>query len=285
MKYAYIDNENHIFSVSLMCRLMKISRAGYYRWKDRVPSKRYTRRQMVQSAVKQTYFRFKARYGAPGITEELNEMGISCSKNHVAALLKESGLKARNGRNFRYRSAGNKNHNVMENLLKRNFTAQRPNQKWVSDITYINVNGKWLYLAVVMDLFSRAIVGWALDTLVTEQLITDALDMAISRRKVEKELIVHSDRGVQYRANCYQDKLNMHGCRISMSRLGNCWDNSAMESFFSRLKVELIFAEKFRTIEEAKSAIFEYIEVFYNRIRKHSANGYVSPMQFEKLCA
>jgi len=268
-----------------MCRLMRISRAGYYQWKDRPPSTRYKQRQVVKSAVKQTYFKFKARYGAPRIAEELNEMGISCSKNHVAVLLRESGLKARNGRNFKYRSASTKNYNVKENLLNRQFTANKPNQKWVSDITYIFVNGKWLYLAAVMDLFSRAIVGWALDTGVGETLISDALDMALLRRNVTKDLIVHSDRGVQYRANCYQDKLLNHGCRISMSRLGNCWDNAAMESFFSRLKVELIFAEKFRTIEEAKSAIFEYIEVFYNRIRKHSANGYVSPMQFEKLCA
>ena len=285
MKYAYIDNEKLQFSISLMCRLMKISRDGYYKWKDRPPSSRYKQRQVVTKAVKQTYFKFKARYGAPRITEELNEMGISCSKNHVAALMQESGLKARNGRNFKYRSAGTKNYNVKENLLNRHFTAQRPNQKWVSDITYIFVNGKWLYLAAVMDLYSRAIVGWAVDTGSGETLISDALDMALSRREVEKNLIVHSDRGVQYRANCYQDKLLKHGCRISMSRKGNCWDNAAMESFFSRLKVELIFAEKFSTIEQAKSAIFEYIEIFYNRLRKHSANGYVSPMQFEELCA
>ena len=268
-----------------MCRELKVSRAGYYRWRSRSPSNRYIMRQVVQAAVKQTYFKFKARYGAPRITKELNAMGIACSKNHVAALLQELGLKARNGRNFKYSPAGSKQYNVTDDLLKRRFTANKPNQKWVSDITYINVNGKWIYLAAVMDLFSRAIVGWSLDTQVTEKLVNDALEMALSRRDVQKNLIVHSDRGVQYRAQCYQDRLLKRHFRISMSRKGNCYDNAAMESFFSRLKVELIFAEKFRSIEEAKSAIFEYIEIFYNRIRRHSANGYVSPMQFEKLCA
>ena len=157
--------------------------------------------------------------------------------------------------------------------------------KWTSDITYIWVRDRWLYLATVMDLFSRKIVGWALDTTMTEALISTALKMALALRKTEPGLIIHSDRGVQYRAHKYQDLIRSHGGQISMSRKGNCWDNAPMESFFSRLKVELIYAEQYQSIEEAKSGIFEYIEIFYNRIRRHSAIGYTSPAEFERLCA
>jgi transposase InsO family protein len=266
-----------------MCRVLEVSRSGYYRWKCRPPSARHQRRESVRSAVIETYHEFKGRYGAPRITQELTAYGIRCSKNHVAQLLRNSGLKARNGKGFKYSRAESSKYNVAENLLKRDFSAQSPNEKWVTDITYIYVNGKWLYLSVVLDLFSRAIVGWALDRYMTETLICDALDMAVSRRTISKELLVHSDRGVQYRSHRYQEKLLDYGCRISMSRRGNCWDNAVVESFFSRLKVELIFAEKFTTFEQARSAIFEYIEIFYNRKRRHSASGNVSPMQFEQL--
>lgn len=266
-----------------MCRVLEVSRSGYYRWQGRPLSKRHQRREIVKSAVKATYHEFRRCYGSPRITKELNACGISCSKNHVAGLLQECGLKAKNGKGFKYSSCILSSSNVSENLLKRDFKADKPNEKWATDITYIYVNGKWLYLSVVMDLYSRAIVGWALDRHVKESLICDALDMALSRRSVSKELLVHSDRGVQYRSHGYQEKLLSYGCRISMSRKGNCWDNAVVESFFSRLKVELIFTEKFTTFEQAQSAIFEYIEIFYNRKRRHSAIGYISPMQYEKL--
>jgi transposase InsO family protein len=275
------QKSNH--SISLMSRMLGISRSGYYRWKDRPPSARHQRREVVKSAVIDTYYDFKGRYGAPRLTQELNAIGISCSQNHVAQLLRESGLKARNGKGFKHSKSSSSNYNVSENLLRRDFSAQKPNEKWVTDITYIYVNGKWLYLSVVIDLFSRYIVGWALDRYMTESLICDALDMAIARRNIGEDLLVHSDRGVQYRSHRYQKKLLSYGCRISMSRKGNCWDNAVVESFFSRLKVELIFAEKFTTFEHARSAIFEYIEIFYNRKRRHSAIKNMSPLQFEQL--
>ena len=278
-----MESQKYHHSISLMSRMLRVSRSGYYRWKDRPSSTRHQRRELVKTAVIETYHDFKGRYGAPRITQELNAIGVSCSQNHVAQLLRESGLKARNGKGFKYSKASASNYNVSENLLKRNFSAQKPNEKWVTDITYIFVNGKWLYLSVVMDLFSRYIVGWALDRYMTESLICDALDMAVTRRTISKNLLVHSDRGVQYRSHRYQKKLLNYGCRISMSRKGNCWDNAAVESFFSRLKVELIFAEKFTTFEQARSAIFEYIEIFYNRKRRHSANKNMSPVQFEQL--
>ena len=235
--------------------------------------------------VASTFKEFKSRYGAPRLTRELNELGVSCSRNHVAVLLRELGLKARNGRNFRYRPATEAINNISANFLDRRFSAYGPNQKWVSDITYIWVRDKWIYLAAIMDLYSRAIVGWALDTQMTDTLVMEAFEMAVSRRTIPAELIVHSDRGVQYRSGRYQEKLHEYGCRISMSRKRDCWDNAAMEAFFSRLKVELIYAEKYDTINEAKSSIFEYIEVFYNRRRRHSANGYISPYEYEKLSA
>ena len=232
--------------------------------------------------VDELFGHFHKRYGAIRLTRELNGKGINCSLNYVASLLSELGLRARNGKRFKYSKPNSSKKNIQPNLLARNFKAERPNEKWVTDITYIWVSGKWLYLAAVMDLCSKAIVGWSLANHMMDSLIKDAFDMAVSRRKITTDLIVHSDQGIQYRSNEYQDKLLSHGCQLSMSRKGNCWDNAVMESFFSRLKVELVYAEQLKNFAQAKLLIFEYIEVFYNRIRRHSANNYVSPMQFEQ---
>lgn len=278
-----MDEQIDFHSICLMSRMLCISRAGYYKWKNGSISKREKRRKILQAAVLETYHLFKKRYGAPRITQELNALGISCSLNHVAQHLRDLGLKAHNGKNFRYRFADGTMTNVSENLLNRDFKAQRPNQKWSGDITYIHANGKWMYLAVVMDLYSRAIVGWSLDTHMRESLICDALDMAVARRDVPARLIVHSDRGVQYRSHSYRQKLIDCGCQISMSRKGNCWDNAPVESFFSRFKVECIYPSRYKSIDQAKADIFEYIEIFYNRKRRHSAIGNISPMQYEQL--
>jgi transposase InsO family protein len=266
----------------MMCRVLAVSRAGFYAWLTRPVSARDQRRARVATAVEAAYTAFKRRYGAPRLTVELNAQGIGCSLNHVAALLQERGLRARNGKGFRYSPRTEAMTNVNDNLLQRDFQAPAPNQKWVSDITYIKVGRTWLYLAAVMDLFSRKIIGWALDRHMRESLIREALDMAVSHRERKRDTVIHSDRGVQYRGNEYQEALRQHGLRRSMSRKGNCWDNAVMESFFSRLKVELIYAENYRTVEEARSGIFEYIELFYNRTRRHSANGYVSPQDHER---
>jgi transposase InsO family protein len=232
-------------------------------------------------AVEAAYHDFKQRYGAPRLTVELNEGGIPCSVNHVARLLKEKGLRARNGKGFKYRPRTEAKTNVSDNLLARCFSARRPDAKWVTDITYIRVGRQWLFLAAVLDLFSRKIVGWALDDHMRESLVLEALDMAVATRSPDRRTVIHSDRGVQYRGNEYQAALSSRGLRCSMSRKGNCWDNAVMESFFSRLKVELIYAENYRTVDEARAGIFEYIEMFYNRQRRHSANGYASPQAFE----
>lgn len=265
-----------------MCRVLAVSTSGYYAWRNRPESAQARRREKFGELVESIYYGFKKRYWAIRITEELQEGGLSCSLNYIANLLKEKGLKARNGKGFKYFPAVESKTNVSENLLRRRFEAQAPNQKWVTDITYIKVNRTWLYLAVVLDLFSRKVVGWSLGTHMREELILEALDMALSNRMVKEGLLLHSDRGVQYRGNTYQEALEANGIVCSMSRKGNCWDNAVMESFFSRLKVELIYAENYQRIEEAKSGIFEYIEIFYNRKRRHSALGYKSPARYEQ---
>jgi len=236
----------------------------------------------MADVVEETFHRFKKRYGAPRLTVELNAQGIECSRNHVATLLRERGLRARNGKRFRYFPRVEGTNNLAANRLWQDFASPAPNLKWVSDITYIKVGRNWMYLAAVMDLFSRKIVGWALENHMRESLIIDALEMAVSRRETKGNMLIHSDRGVQYRGNEYQAALKTYGIDASMSRKGNCWDNAAMESFFSRLKVELVYAEDFKTVEEARASIFEYIEIFYNRTRRHSSLGYVSPHEFEE---
>lgn len=285
MKYALIEEHFGQYSIVLMCRVLSVSCSGFYKWRAKPVSLRAEKRKEVAQAINDTFATYKARYGAPRIAEELKATGIPCCKNHVAALMASNGLKARNGKAFRYSRSGEAMSNVADNLLWRDFSAGKTNQKWTSDITYIWVKNQWLYLATVMDLFSRKIVGWALDDSMSVELVSDALNMAFNLRDVNEGLVIHSDRGVQYRAHKYQDLIRRHGGVISMSRKGNCWDNAPMESFFSRFKVELIYAEQYSSIDEAKSGIFEYIEIFYNRLRRHSAIGYVSPAEFERSCA
>lgn len=272
-----------------MCAWLQVSRSGYYKWRTRDISTRQQRKQLVTNAVISTFSAFKQRYGAPRLTVELNEAGIPCSLNHIAKIMAENGLQARNGKDYKYFPSFNARSHVSDNLLARNFTASKPNEKWTSDITYIKVERGFVYLAVIMDLYSRKIIGWSLDTTMTNQLIIDALEMAVATRRVEPGLILHSDRGVQYRSGEYQYLLINEGIKPSMSRKGNCWDNAAMESFFARLKVESIYAESFKGKQDAYSCVFEYIETFYNAVRRHSANDYKSPNNYEneyyKKCA
>lgn len=265
-----------------MCRVMSVHRSGFYRWRRSPLTKREVRRDTLSLLVKDTFEEFEAVYGAPRIAKELNELGHKCSVNYIANIMKENGIVARNGKAFNYGSSALTMHNVADNLLWRDFTTTEPNQKWVTDITYVWVQKKWIYLATVMDLYSRKIIGWSVDTTMTESLVTRAMQMAIDARGVKPGLIVHSDRGVQYRANCYVGFLEKHGITRSMSRKGNCWDNAVMESFFARLKVELIYAKNYQSIDDARSGIFGYIEIFYNRKRRHSANDGVSPVDFEE---
>jgi len=273
------------YSKSSMSRVMGVSCSGFNKWLSRPESQSAQRKAEYAQRVKDTYEEFEAAYGAPRITEELNALGFPCSENYIAKIMAEQGIRARNGKGFKYSRHSLTMNNVSDNLLWRNFHADTPNAKCTSDITYIWVESRWLYLATVMDLYSRRIVGWSFGETMTEALIEDALTMAFDRREAKSGLIVHSDRGVQYRLQRYVVCLNAKGCQISMSRKGNCWDNAPMESFYSRLKVELIYAKNYQSIDEARSGIFSYIEIFYNRKRRHSANGGVSPAVFEETAA
>ena len=266
----------------MLCRVLKVSRSGFYAFLKRPVSARQQRKELVSQAVESAFGAFKKRYGAPRLTDELNDQGIACSRNYIALLLQEKGLRARNGKGFRYRPRVESKPHVSENLLARKFDVDEPNRKWVSDITYIRVGRTWLFLAVVLDLFSRKVIGWALDKHMRESLILEAFNMAVSCRDLEGNVLLHSDRGVQYRGHEYQQALRSNGIQCSMSRKGNCWDNAVMESFFSRLKVELIYAENYKTVDETQVGLFEYIEIFYNRQRRHSAIGNISPQEYEK---
>ena len=283
MKYALIAQCRGEFTVGLMCRMLSVSRSGFYCWLGREPSAQAQRRRAVGRALEETYYRCRRRYGAPRLTRELRACGHACSENYIAKLLRERKLKALNGKGFRYERAVEASTQVMQNVLARDFASVGPNRKWVSDITYIRVGRGWAYLAVVLDLFSRKVVGWALDTHVRETLILEALTMALGARQVTPGLLLHSDRGVQYRGNEYQQTLQDLGITASMSRKGNCWDNAVMEAFFARLKVELIYPENYRNVDELRTGLFEYIEIFYNRQRRHSALGYDNPSHYELL--
>ena len=285
MKYELIEQHADQYDIRLMCRVLGVHPSGFYRWRNRPSSLREQRQDQITSLVRDTYEEFEAAYGAPRIARELNEQGYKCSVNYIAKIMQEQRIVARNGKAFNYGGHALTMHNVAENLLWRDFTTERPNQKWVTDITYIWVENQWLYLATVMDLYSRKIIGWSFDESMTVELITEAMQMAIDVRGVSPGLIVHSDRGTQYRSNEYVGYLERHGIKRSMSRKGNCWDNAVMESFYARLKVELIYAKNYQSIEAARSGIFSYIEIFYNRKRRHSANDGVSPVEFEERAA
>ena len=285
MKYELIEQHVGQFDIRLMCRVLGVHPSGFYRWREAPISRTELRRERIKGLVKDTYEEFEAAYGAPRITQELNELGHKCSLNYIAKIMQEQGIVALNGKAFNYGGHALTMHNVAENLLWRDFSTERPNQKWVTDITYVWVQHQWLYLATVMDLYSRKIIGWSFCDSMTVELVTEAMQMAIDARGVSPGLVVHSDRGTQYRANDYVSFLERQGIKRSMSRKGNCWDNAVMESFYARLKVELIYAKNYQSIEEARSGIFGYIEIFYNRKRRHSANDGVSPVAFEEKAA
>jgi len=282
VKYAFIASLLGEYAIVKMCRWLQVSRSGFYRWRVREPSCRTLQRVLVTKAVINTFHDYNQRYGAPRIVVELNANNIPCSLNHVAEIMRERGLKGRNGKRFKYQPSPEAMSQVADNLLARDFKADVPNEKWVSDITYIRAGDSWVYLAVIIDLFSRQVVGWAMDEHMKVDLILDAFNMARAKRKVSPGLILHSDRGVQYRSWEYQQALESGGIKPSMSRKGNCWDNAVAESFFSRLKVEQVYAEDYETFGEAYQSVFEYIELFYNRVRRHSANGYRSPDEYEQ---
>jgi putative transposase len=264
-----------------MCAMFAIERSGYYAWLKRKPSKRHRANDELDKKIIQLFNDHKNRCGSPRITKDLHEAGESCSKNRVARRMKHLNLYAKPKRKFRVTTDSKHNLPVAANLLNRDFTASAPNQKYVGDITYIWTNEGWMYLAVVIDLYSRAVIGWSIQATMTRQLVCDALMMALWRRGFPRGVLFHSDRGSQYCSDDYQKMLKQHGFICSMSRKGNCWDNSVAESFFNSLKTELIYTETYATREIAKQSIFNYIETYYNRVRRHSYIGFIAPEKFE----
>ena len=281
MRFAFIEEHHEEWPVTVQCRVLEVSRSGYYAWRNRPGSKQAVRREALLSEIRKVHRESRRTYGSPRIYEELKDRGVRCSENMVAGIMKQAGIRAKTTKKFRRTTDSNHAHPIAQNLLGRQFhRATAANQDWASDITYIPTRQGWLYLAVVEDLYSRKIVGWAMSDRMTSRLVVDALQMALDRERPGRGLLHHSDRGSQYAGEHYQRLLECHGITCSMSRKGNCWDNAVVESFFSTLKKELIHHEDYLTRTEARQSIFEYIEVFYNRVRRHSALNYKSPIKF-----
>ncbi len=283
MKYAFMENHSGTFRVSSMSRVLQVSRSGFYAWRKRQsrPSPRQQRRNHMDDAVKKAFEAKKGRSGSPGLTRDLADAGQHYDRKTVAASMRRQELRAKAAKKFKATTNSKHSLPVAANLLQQDFTATAPNQKYVSDITYLWTDEGWLYLATVIDLYSRLVVGWAMSERMTAHLVCDALQMALWRRGMPTGVIVHSDRGSQYCSAAYQALIKKQGLLCSMSAKGCCYDNACAESFFHTLKVEVIHGERFATREAMRQTVFEYIEVDYNRTRRHSANGYISPEAFE----
>ena len=283
MIFAWVEERRTEYPVAVSCRVLGVSRAGYYAWRTRSPSDTARRRDHLADTIRALHAEPRLNtYGSPRVARELTARGVACCENTVAVVMKQAGIRAKMTRGFVRTTDSKHRLPVSPNVLDRQFAATKPNEKWVMDLTYIPTHEGWLFLALVVDLFSRRIVGWAMDATMTSRLVVDALAMAVGRRGKVAGLIAHSDRGSQYASEHYQSELKRSELVGSMSGVGQCWDNAVIESTFGRLKVELVHGEKYATREEAKASIFEYIEVFYNRIRRHSTLEYKTPDEFER---
>jgi putative transposase len=280
--FGFIDAHQQEWPVTVMCDVLEVSTAGFYAWRGRPVSAGQERRDRLIAEIRVIHDTVKARYGSPRVHAELVARGSPCCVNTVAKLMQTQGIVAKTARRFRHTTDSNHDLPVAENLLDRAFDPATANEAWVSDVTYIPTREGWLYLAAVEDLYSRRVVGWAMSDRMPSRLVADALAMAVQQRLPAAGLLAHSDRGSQYASEHYRRLLSQHGIACSMSRRANCWDNAPMESFFASLKKELVHHEDYQTREEAKASIFEYIEVFYNRQRRHSTLGFKSPAEYEQ---
>lgn len=283
MRFAFIDVEKAWYPMRILCRVLGVSRSGFYAWRTRKPSARALEDEQLRPKVAEAFKTGRGTYGSPRIRDELVEQGFEIGRKRVARLMGELGLQGLSPRKFRITTNSDHDHRIAENVLGRDFQARGPNEKWATDITYIWTSEGWLYLAVVVDLFSRRIVGWSVADHMETRLCLDALGKALAHRTNIEGLIHHSDRGVQYASDDYREALKAAGIECSMSRRANCWDNAVAESFFGTLKNELIYRRPWLTRKQASDAIGEYIEIFYNRIRKHTTIGSVSPAKFEEM--
>lgn len=284
MKYAFIKHHQATFTVTRMCDMMEVSCSAFYDWLKRPESARSLEDRRLSEKVKKSHQKSREIYGARRIVKDLVEDDEVISRERVGRLMKQQDLESKSKRKFKATTNSNHSHPVAPNLLDRKFQVERPDTVYAGDITYISTDEGWLYLAVLIDLYSRAVVGWAMSERITAELANDALVMAVWKRMPNKGLMVHSDRGSQYASGLYQKTIKERGFICSMSRKGNCWDNAPSESFFHTLKTELTHHRRYRTRQEAKQDIFEYIEVFYNRQRRHSTIGYHTPLGYEQMC-
>jgi len=282
MIFAFIEQHKDVWPIRLLCDTLGVSSAGFYAWRTRPTSEQQQRRDALLVEIRAVHAEVKQRYGSPRLHAELKAKGIACCVNTVAKLMHDNDIRAKSARKFKYTTDSNHALPVADNLLDRQFEAQRPNERWVCDITYIWTREGWLYLAVVEDLYSRMIVGWSMSDTMTSRLVVDALEMAVQRRLPDEGLLAHSDRGSQYASEHYQRLLAKHGIECSMSGVGQCWDNAPLESFFASLKKELVHHEHYETRAQARASLFEYIETFYNPKRRHSSLGFVSPVEYEQ---
>jgi putative transposase len=283
VKYAFINQHNRVWPIRAMCRVLGASSSGFYEWRTRGPSVRARANAQLSARIRESFEQSEHTYGSPRVWRDLKDWGECCGKNRVARLMRQARLRARHKRRCAPRDRHTRvEHSIAPNLLQRQFKASAVNQKWVADFTYVWTGRGWLFVAAVMDLYSRRIVGWSMHQSMTAQLVIDALMMALWRRGQPSPLLHHSDQGSQYTSDDFQRLLAQQGISCSMSRRGDCWDNAVMESFFSTMKTERINRRHYLTPDEARADIFDYIERFYNARRRHSTIGYVSPMQFEQ---
>lgn len=289
MRYRFIAQHQGQYAVALQCRVLGVSVSGYYAWRGRPQSQRAQQNQHLAMRVCVVFEQHRHRYGSPRVHRELQEQGMSCSRKRVARLMRAAGLKARDKRRFKRTTDSSHRYAVAANHLARSFTPAEIgglNRVWVGDITYLATREGWLYLAVLLDLYSRRVVGWALTSTLEQFLTHQSLERALALRQPTAGLLHHSDRGSQYAATDYQGQLIQKGILCSMSRKGDCWDNAPVESFFATLKQELVseFNGCFHSREQARQEVGRYIESYYNRQRRHSTLGYLSPAEFEKQC-
>jgi putative transposase len=285
VRFAFVKDNRSRYPVAVLCDVLSVSRSGFYAWAKRPESGRSRRRAELAEHVRAAHAQSRRTYGSPRVTQALKASGIKACENTVAKVMREQQIRSKVVRRFRVRTTESAHaHPVADNLLDRDFAAAAPNAKWAADITYVPTGQGWLYLAAVIDLCSRRVVGWAMADHLRATLCSEALEMALSRRKppADRTLVHHSDRGVQYACGDYRALLEGHGIACSMSRKGDCYDNAAMESFFKTLKVELVYHERYATRAQAMASLFEYVECWYNRKRLHSSLGYMSPEQYER---
>lgn len=282
MKYIFISAEKANYPVTILCKVMQVQRSGYYSYLDRSKSSRQIKNEELVPLVKKIHKESKETYGTRRISKALIALGVPCGRNRARTLMKLAGIVAKQTRKFKITTMSKHSFSVAPNLIDRDFVAKKPNSVWVSDITYVWTKEGWLYLSVVLDLFSRQVVGWAINKRLIKELAIDAFKMAFYKRRPGPGLIFHSDRGVQYASTEFQKLLKACQVKSSMSKKGDCFDNACAESFFGTLKTELIYFVSYGTRKEAKRDIIDYLEMFYNSNRLHSYLDYVSPRQFEK---